>query len=153
IVTVGPYSLLEEFGTYDGEYAHDPTADSLIVFTDAPLLRCCYLLDFPGYEDNATDEQRIEQVLREADVIFYLSNTTGFMSQSDIARLGPTIECLPSLEKRSSDFPTLGHLMIVASHAYYSQVTDEDLAVIKRKAAFRIERALGETRLKNRSSE
>ena len=150
IVTVGTYALLKSFGTHDGEYANDSNADSIIVYADAPLLRSCNLIDFPGYGHDQADEERAQLVLREADVVMYLSPSNGFMMQPDIARLAPIIECLPLFEKQDPGFPTLGHLMIIASQAYQN-ISDDQLAKIKAKAAVRIERSLGDTRLKRRS--
>ena len=151
IVTIGTYALLEPFGTHDGKYADDSEADSIIVYADAPLLRSCYLIDFPGYGHNQTDNDNVRLVLQEATVVLYLSTANGFMLEPDVAQLAPIIECLPLLEKYDPGFPTLGHLMIVASQAF-RRIIDEKLAKIMSKAAHRIERALGETRLKRRSS-
>lgn len=149
-ITAGTYDLIKAFGARTGEFANDMEADSIVAYVDAPILRSCHLIDFPGYAHNQIDEDKASLVTNEADVIIYLSPVTGFMKQDDIARLAPIIDLLPLFENHDPQFPSLGNLMIVASHAYRN-IPDEKLRHLMGKATDRIVQSLSETRLKRRS--
>jgi transcriptional regulator with XRE-family HTH domain len=150
VVTVGTYALLQSFGTVKGEHSGDPDAEQIVVFLDAPILRSCNLIDFPGFGHQSQDEATVKSLLQRADIVLYLSPSIGFMPQQDLARLGPIIQTLPPFEQYEDRLPALGTLFIVASHAY-RHIPDEKLDEILEQAAQRIDIGLGDTRLDERA--
>lgn len=58
-----------------------------IVYLDAPILRCCDLVDIPGYGNNDQDTSIADNMVYDIDVILYLSKLDGFLGQEQIQPL------------------------------------------------------------------
>jgi Dynamin family len=86
-----------------------------LAYVNSPILNACTLVDLPGFDDKGQDEALALEAAKRTDVLFYLSNATGFLKQQDIMRLSQLVRVLPIL--RPSD-PTLPNLFVVATHAH-----------------------------------
>ncbi|MEG2307193.1 MAG: dynamin family protein [Erysipelotrichaceae bacterium] len=58
-----------------------------IVYLDAPILKCCDLIDIPGYGNNDQDTSIADNIIYDIDVILYLSKLDGFLGQEQIQPL------------------------------------------------------------------
>lgn len=124
-VVGGQPDLLSKYGTH-GESASGTEAKFALVFVDAPILKFCNIIDHPGYGHSEQESQFVDDSLQEMDALAYLSNATGFLRADEIARLGSLIRRLPPYEMQDDDFPTLGNLFVVATHAF-PQISDQQL--------------------------
>lgn len=104
---------------------------AVLAFIDAPLLHSCVLLDLPGYDDEMTNASVIDRLGRRADVLLYLCPAQGFIDGGDLARLSHLLRSIPPYGAIDENFPILGNLFIIASHAHpgikISQLEDEIL--------------------------
>lgn len=104
---------------------------AVLAFIDAPLLHSCVLLDLPGYDDEMTNASVIDRLGRRADVLLYLCPAQGFIDGRDLARLSHLLRNIPHYRAIDENFPILGNLFIIASHAHpgikISQLEDEIL--------------------------
>ena len=73
----------------------------------------------------------------------------GHINGQDMIRLGSLLRLLPAPENECSDFPTLGNLFIVATHADPT-ILDHQLKEISDKASKRLYKNINETILKSR---
>ena len=104
---------------------------AVLAFIDAPLLHSCVLVDLPGYDDEMTNASVIDRLGRRADVLLYLCPAQGFIDGGDLARLSHLLRSIPHYGAIDENFPILGNLFIIASHAHpgikISQLEDEIL--------------------------
>ena len=104
---------------------------TVLAFIDAPLLHSCVLLDLPGYDDEMTNASVIDRLGRRAEVLLYLCPAQGFIDGTDLARLSHLLRSIPQYRAIDENFPVLGNLFIIASHAHpgikTSQLEDEIL--------------------------
>ena len=104
---------------------------AVLAFIDAPLLHSCVLVDLPGYDDEMTNASVIDRLGRRADVLLYLCPAQGFIDGRDLARLSHLLRGIPHYRTIDDNFPILGNLFIIASHAHpgikISQLEDEIL--------------------------
>jgi len=99
---------------------------TVLAFVDAPLLHACVLVDLPGYDDIMTNASIIDRLGRRAAILLYLSRAQGFLDGGDLVCLGHLLRALPEYKKFNNNFPVLGNLFIIASHAHYG-ISDEQL--------------------------
>ena len=116
-IIAGSWNTLEDQATLKGREENNERG-AVLAFVDAPLLHSCVLVDLPGYDDTMTNERVIDRLGRQAAVLLYLCNATKFLDGGDFARLGDLLRTLPRYEKSHEDFPTLGNLFIIATHAH-----------------------------------
>jgi hypothetical protein len=109
-------------------------AHTAVVYTDAPLLKACNLIDLPGFGDRpsgeSVDQEKAESALPYADIVLYASRIKGHLGGKDLARLSNLLRQIPAHESDSWEFPTLGSLFIVATHADRN-VSEEDIKKIR----------------------
>ena len=97
----------------------DSDDKTVLAFVDAPLLHACVLVDLPGYDDIMTHASIIDRLGRRAAILLYLSRAQGFLDGGDLVCLGHLLRVLPEYKKLHNNFPMLGNLFIIASHAHY----------------------------------
>jgi transcriptional regulator with XRE-family HTH domain len=158
-VLAGSHDLLGRYGVHRSEPTEKvkrklEQAHSAVVYVDAPILKACNLVDLPGFGDRPTDaegsgdtgqksadQKKAESALPFADVILYASRISGHLSGKDLARISTLLQRVPAPESESDDFPTLGSLFLVATHADRN-VSDSQKDNIKKKATRRLHRYL-----------
>lgn len=147
----GNFNILQKYGVH-GEY-EDIAAHAAVVYIDSPLLKACNLIDLPGYSDQpdevSKDVEKANSAAQIADVLLYASPAKGHINGQDMVRLGSLLRLLPAPENECNNFPTLGNLFIVATHADPS-ISNEQLKEISNKAAKRLYNNLSETVLERR---
>ena len=99
---------------------------AVLAFVDAPLLHSCVLVDLPGYGDRITDKSIIDQLSRRGAILLYLCPVQGFLGGGDLTHLADLLRGLPRYEEIYDDFPTLGNLFIIGSHAHPG-ITNKEL--------------------------
>ncbi|ERN41131.1 putative membrane protein [Rubidibacter lacunae KORDI 51-2] len=132
------------------EHEFNKESEYAIVFLDSPVLRCCEIVDYPGFGNDDFDNEKAESYQNIMDGAFYLSTITGFLLSYEIRRLGQIIQSLDKFELIDPDFPTLGGLFVLATHAdpdKYDENTLEEIAVKETKRIFK---QLGETKIHER---
>ena len=129
----GSWEVLEEHANLKSTGGlEDDEQRAVLVFADASLLRSCVLVDLPGYDEN--DDKRIkaelidqdkrikaeliDQAGQQAAILLYISRAQGFLDEGDFTRLGHLLRSIPHFETLDDNFPTLGNLFIIASHAH-----------------------------------
>ena len=126
----GSWDTLEQHATLKGRTDNSENR-AVLAFVDAPLLHSCVLVDLPGYDDTMTNADIIDRLGKRADILMYLCPAQGFLDGGDFARLGHLLRTLPRYEKGDENFPVLGNLFIIASHAHpginRDQLNDEIL--------------------------
>lgn len=147
----GSFDILQKYGVHGSN--EDISAHAAVVYMDSPLLQACNLIDLPGYSDQpdevSKDVEKANSAAQIADVLLYASPAKGHINGQDMIRLGSLLRSLPTPENECNNFPTLGNLFIVATHADPS-ISDEQLKEIPDKAAKRLHNNLGETVIKRR---
>ena len=150
----GSFDILQKYGVHGSN--EDIAAHAAVVYMDSPLLRGCNLIDLPGYSDkpdeDSKDVEKANSAAQLADVLLYASPAKGHINGQDMSRLSILLRLLPAPENECSNFPTLGNLFIVATHADPT-ILDHQLKEIPDKASTRLYNQLNETRLKSRSKQ
>lgn len=132
-VLAGSWDTLRTKGHLKGE--KDISDEGFVLaFIKAPLLHSCVLVDLPGYDDNKMTRENdsvIDRLGRRADVLLYLCPAQGFLDSGDFGRLSHLLRSIPHYEAIDKNFPILGNLFIIASHAHPGikefQIKDEIL--------------------------
>ena len=129
-VLAGSWDMLRTEGHLKG-MKDNSEERAVLAFIDAPLLHSCVLVDLPGYDDEMTNASVIDRLGRRADVLLYLCPAQGFIDGGDLARLSHLLRSIPPYGAIDENFPILGNLFIIASHAHLgikiSQLEDEIL--------------------------
>lgn len=150
-VHAGSFDTLQKYGVH-GEY-EDMAAHAAVVYINSPLLQACNLIDLPGFSDQpdevSKDVEKANSAAHIADVVLYASPAKGHINAQDMRRISDLLSSLPTRENESSNFPTLGNLFIVATHADPS-ISDHQLKEIPYKAAQRLYKQLNEGVFKER---
>ncbi|MBG1260048.1 dynamin family protein [Nostoc commune] len=150
-VHAGSFDTLQKYGVH-GEY-EDIAAHAAVVYINSPLLQACNLIDLPGFSDQpdevSKDVEKANSAAQIADVVVYASPAKGHINDQDMRRISNLLSLLPAKENESSNFPTLGNLFIVATHADPS-ISDHQLKEIPTGAARRLYKPLNEGVLKTR---
>ena len=116
-ILAGSWDTLEQHATLKGAKS-TPNEGTVIAFVDAPILNACVMVDLPGYDDEMTNAKTIDLLGRRADILLYLCPAQGFMDGGDFTRIRHLLGTLPRYEVTDSEFPILGNLFIIASHAH-----------------------------------
>lgn len=143
----GNLETLRQYGTHAGPQADQLNAHAAVVYLDAPVLRACNLVDLPGYQNTVEDTDRADAAAPLVDVLIYASMAKGFLDGEDFAVLRRILLYLPVYEERDAEFPHLGHLFLVATHADPSIKAEgpQGLEGIRMRAADRLHAELGES--------
>ena len=134
----GGLDVLRDFGSHSSGRAVDAVSQNMfaaLVFVDAPLLKNCDILDFPGYSNSEEDSQKAEfaKNKRMLDILVYTSTATGFMNASDFIFLKEHLVKLKLME--SEGIGPLQNLFVVATRS--SDVDSTKLAGILDRSAIR----------------
>ncbi|WP_238361117.1 dynamin family protein [Iningainema tapete] len=147
----GSFNILQKYGVHGSN--EDIAAHAAVVYMDSPVLKACNLIDLPGYSDQpdevSKDVEKANSAAQVADVLLYASPAKGHINGQDMIRLGSLLRLLPAPENEYSNFPTLGNLFIVATHADPS-ISDHQLTEISDKATKRLYKNISETVLERR---
>jgi transcriptional regulator with XRE-family HTH domain len=147
----GSFDVLQKYGVH-GEN-EDIAAHAAVVYINSPLLKACNFIDLPGFSDQpdevSKDVQKANSAAQIADIVIYASPAKGHINGQDMLRLSNLLSLLPAPENECKNFPTLGNLFIVATHADPS-ISNEELQKIPSGAARRLYKQLNEGVLKNR---
>ncbi len=92
-------------------------ASSVLLFLDAPVLKGCTIIDVPGDLNSQSDDLKSVHLDINTDVLIYTSNSKGFMSSTDITRINKLLNTVTPVSLWDSDFPPLGNVYIIATHA------------------------------------
>ncbi len=129
-IKAGTLKVLSQYGVHNHLGKEELDGHSAVVYIDSPLLKSCNIIDFPGYSDKSDqvseDVKKANSAVQIADLIVYTSPFNGFMSAEDFSRLGYLLRILPTPENYWHNFPTLGNLFIVATHAA-SHIRDTEI--------------------------
>lgn len=117
-ILAGSWDTLEQHATLKGK-KDSSEEGAVLAFVDAPLLHSCVLVDLPGYDDTMTNASIIDRLGRRAAILLYLCRAQGFLDGGDFARLGHLLRALPQYKEIDDNFPTLGNLFIIVSHAHH----------------------------------
>ena len=124
-ILAGSWDTLERHATLK-DRKNNGEEGAVLAFVDAPLLHSCVLVDLPGYDDNnMTNERVIDRLGRQAAILLYLCSAQGFLDGGDFARLAHLLRGLPRYEEIHDDFPALGNLFIIATHAHPGIIKDD----------------------------
>ncbi len=147
----GSFDVLQKYGIH-GEN-EDIAAHAAVVYINSPLLKACNLIDLPGFSDQpdevSKDVEKANSAAQIADIVIYASPAKGHINAQDMLRLSNLLSLLPAPENECKNFPTLGNLFIVATHADPS-ISNEQLQTIPFGAARRLYKQLKEGALKDR---
>lgn len=127
----GGFDILQKYGTHQ-ETSKEQNAFAAIVYVDAPILLACDMLDLPGYNNSDDDQDRAEMGHQLADVLLYLSPSSGFIDQSDLGYISTLLRLIPAYETPENNLKPLCNLMIVATRA--DQVGDQINLVLDKSA-------------------
>lgn len=121
-------------------------AERVVVYSDAPLLSSCQLIDLPGFRAGADaaqdDDGRSAQAASAmADAVLYASTCTSFMDPADLEYLALFMRALPH---SAQDTAPMGNLLIVGTHAG-PHVGDVDVDQLLSGGAQTLWRHFGET--------
>lgn len=150
-IQAGGFDVLQKYGVH-GEN-EDVAAHAAVVYMNAPILKACNLIDLPGYADQpdeiSKDVEKANSAAQIADILLYASQAKRHIDGQDMIRLGNLLKLLPAPENECNNFPTLGNLLIVATHADPS-ILDTELQNILHTAAKRLYKNLSETVIERR---
>lgn len=146
-VIMGDYSILKEYGSHKGG---KKGGESALVFVDAPILKVCNIIDTPGDLHDNDDTSTASKAIASADIVIIPSSANGFLNGPEIGYIDNIIRRLPAPDAIDPDFPTLGNLFIVATHAAPS-INDEQLQSITQVGTARLWNILGESSLAERA--
>lgn len=122
-VVGGDYSLLETYGTHQGEKedleAHSAVAEaySAVAFVDSPILVDCDIVDVPGIAANKKDDILHKQGTDLSDILVYLSRSNGFLQDQDFVNLFHCLNSLRPVESSTNGVDKLENLFIIAAQA------------------------------------
>jgi transcriptional regulator with XRE-family HTH domain len=151
-IKAGSQDILRQHGVHDHLSKTKMEGHSAIVYADSPILKSCNIVDFPGYSDSSEDVNRASNAVRIADLILYTSPANGFMNGEDYAYLSSLLKQLPAPETLNKEFPTLGNLFVVATHAN-SGISGEQISSILEIGSVRFYDHIKETVLAKRSEQ
>lgn len=146
-INSGSLEVLREHGLHDHLSEDEIDGHSAVVYIDSPLLKACNVVDFPGYSDKSDefsgDVKKANSAAQIADLVLYTSPANNFINAEDIQRLSYLLKVLPTPETAKTDFPKLGNLFIVATHASPS-INDSQLEQIMKVGPKRFYKELNE---------
>ena len=130
----GGLEILRDFGTRRGRHATRAEEQDMVAalaFVDAPLLRTCDVLDFPGYDDGDPNESRKPEFAKTLfDIPVYVSGCIGFFNAADREYVDSLIKQLPPVEDEDSSVPPLRNVFFVATRASHFDGEDIDKEIL-----------------------
>ena len=134
LITSGETELLQRLNEADSEPQSSSytNVQNLVLFSDAPILSACNILDLPGYDNEEEETNRAESANVIADIAIYLSPINGFLKSQDLLRLGHLIRLLPVFPFEEKNTSELHNIYIVSTHIRPSISTSEMDSVFAR---------------------
>ena len=133
MVATGDEALLTTYGTREGEEyeARENKIDQIsaaVLFVDSPILKCCDILDVPGFTGGRpSDEKSAEYASTKADILIYLSQSNSFLGKEDFIYLKGAIDNLPIIDNvNNPNIPKLANLFVVATQAHIIDYGDSE---------------------------
>lgn len=122
----GSVDILQDYGIRQGSKYSIEDAGSAVVYVDSDILKVCDIIDLPGFctGDRENDDILSEKAKKQADIVVYMSQATGFLKGVDIEFLKGAIKAIPVLENKNNKIEPLENLFIIASQAH--NVGNED---------------------------
>lgn len=109
LIDSGDTDLLFRYGT--NQTASD--IGSAIVFIDSPLLKNCDIIDVPGITSGySSDNKKATEIIGLIDIVVYLSQANGFLSEADIKYIDVIFE---KFENKKGMLPLIDSMFFVAS--------------------------------------
>lgn len=157
-ILAGSPELLRQYGVHRDEVteavrAKMKRAHTAVVYTEAPLLHACTLVDLPGFGDRpevSGDQEKAIAALPYADLILYTSRMRGHLGGQDLVRISSILRSLRSPEAEHKDFPAMGNLFVIGTHADHS-ISDSDIDTVRQKSIGRLHDYLCTGVLRDRS--
>ena len=117
-IASGDIGMLATYGTRTGDKFDVNEIGSAVAFVDSPILKNVDLVDIPGFAGGRqSDHELAEQGRTLADVLIYLSQANGFMSEEDTLFLKNGIQSVGCPEKRGRNIRApLSNIYVVATH-------------------------------------
>ena len=152
-IAEGDIDLLLQYGTRQGGKQVEK-AGAAIVFIDAPILLNCDIIDLPGFgTEQESDDIITFNTAKQADVLIYLSQASGFMRIEDINYLKENIRSLTAIENERNKLPKLANLLVVASQAHNVNYGNrDDLKLILDNGCERFIESISDDYWKSRTS-
>ena len=113
-IVAGGFETLKRYGVKESE-GEKEGAKAALVYIDAPLLRACTLVDYPGFQDDENDAELATNSASLADVVIYTSPAKGFVDQANLLHLSQLLRTLSPLIQPAS--PRFANFFLVATHA------------------------------------
>lgn len=116
----GSTSILEEYGTRQGDKYDIEEASAAVVFVESSILQICDIVDLPGFGtgDRHNDDILAQKSREFADIVIYMSIANGFLRGTDIEFIKSTLNSLPVIENEDNGLTPLNNLFVVASQAH-----------------------------------
>lgn len=127
-IVAGNFETLIDYGTHGAKH-EDAQSGSALVFIDSLILTVCNIIDHPGFDNDEEDKNKADSTINFMDILIYASPANGFLDAPDFQRLRYFLDFLYPAEKDNPNFPSLGNLFILATHADPS-IKDEELSKI-----------------------
>lgn len=144
----GSLEILHTYGLHNHLSEEEIGGHSAIVYVDPPILKACNIVDFPGYSDKAEqvseDVKKAGSAVQIADLVLYTSPANGFVDASDHRHISHLLKMLKTPEAGCTNFPTLGNLFIVATHAA-PHISNEEIESLLKIGAARLYREIDRT--------
>nr|VFK28998.1 MAG: Dynamin family protein [Candidatus Kentron sp. MB]VFK29563.1 MAG: Dynamin family protein [Candidatus Kentron sp. MB]VFK74833.1 MAG: Dynamin family protein [Candidatus Kentron sp. MB] len=151
LIASGSFDLLAK-NTHKSDRSRHSKSLLALAFLDSPFLAACNVMDFPGYGHDKYDDEKAQQFELLADAIFYLSPIIGFLDAQDILRIGMIMDRLPDYEGQFPQYPLLGNLFVIATHADPENHDIKSVHTVFDSGASRLWRELGQFALKRKAA-
>lgn len=133
-VIYGNVQTFKDYCTADGKHWKENPIRSAHVFLDAPVLKCCNMIDMPGFDSELLESFADATNDFSYEVLVYASPFNGFLRRSEVFFLFELVKQLRVLP----DINGLDPLYILISHASRSGVSDDDIKYLKARASSRL---------------
>ena len=145
LIDSGDADLLFRYGT--NQTVSD--VGSAVVFIDSPLLKNCDVIDVPGITSGySSDNKKATEIIGLIDIVVYLSQANGFLSEADIKYIDVIFE---KFENKKGMLPLIDSMFFVASQTdSLNENFNENVCDILSKGAKRLYESLKKSkRLEN----
>ena len=133
IIESGDIELLQKYGTN----RENSNAGTAVVFLDFPMLKNCDIVDVPGITSGSDgDNAKATAIINLIDIVVYLSQANGFLSEADIKYINNIFE---NFKNRKEIISTVDSMFFVASQAdTLNENFDESVNAILNKGSERL---------------
>lgn len=137
LIDSGEVDLLFRYGT--NQTVSD--VGSAVVFIDSPLLKNCDVIDVPGITSGySSDNKKATEIIGLIDIVVYLSQANGFLSEADIKYIDVIFE---KFENKKGLLPLIDSMFFVASQTdSLNENFNENVCDILSKGAKRLYESL-----------